>query len=402
MSRIKKILSKQAEGKIKYFLDEYKDNEKYYDKLVELFSKIVLEEKYLLKECSEAVVVDNYILTAKELINDDIDVDEFFDELCVGARKRIASKYTNNIFDNNIDRYFNEVKRQYIEHPVTEQDNIEFNEENRDIFIKNNLKLVIECAKRYQGLGMPLEDLIQAGNVGLIKAFDKFDKNKANLRINIIHKINAFGGDIFSNDDARSIISECFKYPKKLEETINKLPDDGFSSKNDFIEWVNKHIPTPVFASVAFMWIRSEIINKLNKYSKIVKVSKKNKEEGGSITFINLDSLNPRTNDEYHDNQISEIANEEFMIYDNKVENDSAQEIFKNIIKRELSKLPNLNRRVLSKRYGIDLPYSATISEIAESEALNHNKVKMIIANSLAEIKNNLSQREIDIIKESL
>ena len=80
------------------------------------------------------------------------------------ARASLVKQYTDKTFDNNIDRYFNEVKKQYIEHPQNECDDLVFCDENRDIFLKNNLKLVVNCAKRYQNLGMPFDDLIQAGN----------------------------------------------------------------------------------------------------------------------------------------------------------------------------------------------------------------------------------------------
>ena len=48
----------------------------------------------------------------------------------------------------------------------------------RDIFIESNLKLVVSIAKRYRGCGVPMEDLIQEGNIGLIRAVDKFDWRK--------------------------------------------------------------------------------------------------------------------------------------------------------------------------------------------------------------------------------
>lgn len=45
----------------------------------------------------------------------------------------------------------------------------------RERMIISNLRLVFSVVKRYQGLGLPLEDLIQEGNVGLIKAVDRYD-----------------------------------------------------------------------------------------------------------------------------------------------------------------------------------------------------------------------------------
>lgn len=48
-------------------------------------------------------------------------------------------------------------------------------EEARNIFIESNYRLVVSIAQKYRGCGVPLEDLIQAGNVGLIQAVDHYD-----------------------------------------------------------------------------------------------------------------------------------------------------------------------------------------------------------------------------------
>ncbi|MHA2066037.1 MAG: sigma-70 family RNA polymerase sigma factor, partial [Candidatus Thorarchaeota archaeon] len=49
--------------------------------------------------------------------------------------------------------------------------------DTRNEMIEANLRLVINFAKKYQGLGVPLVDLIQEGNVGLIRAVEKFNPN---------------------------------------------------------------------------------------------------------------------------------------------------------------------------------------------------------------------------------
>ncbi|MDQ3924103.1 MAG: sigma-70 family RNA polymerase sigma factor, partial [Actinomycetota bacterium] len=51
-------------------------------------------------------------------------------------------------------------------------------EKARHKLIEKNLRLVISVAKKYRGMGLPFEDLIQEGNLGLMKAVEKFDPDR--------------------------------------------------------------------------------------------------------------------------------------------------------------------------------------------------------------------------------
>ena len=72
---------------------------------------------------------------------------------------------------NSTQRYFREVNDIYDRN--NNNFDIEYCEENRDKLIEMNLKSVIAIAKKYQGLGLTLEELISAGNLGLCIAYIK-------------------------------------------------------------------------------------------------------------------------------------------------------------------------------------------------------------------------------------
>lgn len=78
---------------------------------------------------------------------------------------------------DEIDSYPLLTKKQEIEYTIKLQNG---DREARDILVNSNLRLVIVLAKKYSNLGIPLTDLIQEGNIGLITAADKFDINLEN------------------------------------------------------------------------------------------------------------------------------------------------------------------------------------------------------------------------------
>lgn len=411
MSRVSSInLNKTSQTKLKRFrktienLDFIEDK----DKFISVFSDVLKSELKNLKGCSERAITDYYLESILDALDNVTEIDDnFFDTVKVKARSKLSNYYTGyKYFDNNIDIYFNDVKREYIKSPMSESDDLEFIPENRDIFIKNNLKLVINCAKRYQNLGLPFDDLIQIGNYGLCVAFDKYDTEKANLKNTVVKNIKSSELDSFSYKDAEEIIKKSFTYTKDLDRTLNLIPQDGFVSKEEFLNWTKKNIKTAIFASVAFQWIRAYILLELNKLSKVVRVPKsarKKVDEDGnkvnsSITIINLDSVNPYTEDNYYDDELSKVTQEEFIIEDEYIENIEKQDLLKKIVEKSIANLGINERRIIKKRFGIGLPYQLSINEISESEGIPANKIKYSITQSLKIIGNSLNNKEKEMI----
>lgn len=398
-------LSKVSSNKIERFLDSV-ENDIVDHKFFSNFEDIVFKDVKMLKDCSESFIVDYYIEECRNLLEKyEYEIyDNFYNDLKDRTRKRLVNKYVSKeIFDNNIDIYFNEVKREYILHPMGESEEMLFVPENKEIFIKNNLKLVIDCAKRFQNLGLPLEDLIQAGNEGLLIAFEKFDTTRSNLRTNILNDIKSSENDKFTLNDAEYIIKKNFKYTKILEPTLKKLPKEGFENRIDFIEWANANIKKASFSSIGFAWIKAMILSEIGKVGKIIRVPKSAQKKGvAPVSVLRLDSMNPHTEDTYHDNQISNVANEEFIIEDEIMENMERQNLFKEVIERSLGNVSALDRRIIKKKFGIDKPFPMSINEIAENEGISPNKVKYSIINTLKAIEQYMPAIDKKIIKEML
>lgn len=96
------------------------------DRFISIFSDILKSEIKSLKGCSERAITDYYIESLHELLDETEEIDEdLFDKVKIKARRKLASYYTDSkSYDNNIDIYFNDVKREYIKSPMAESNNL--------------------------------------------------------------------------------------------------------------------------------------------------------------------------------------------------------------------------------------------------------------------------------------
>ena len=126
-------LNNTSLNKINTFLDSIENNvddQSFFDE----FLNIVKKDVKMIKDCSETSIVDFYIETCKYLLDKyEYEIYEtFYDDLKRMTRHKLADKYVSKaLFDNNIDIYFNEVKREYILHPMGESEEMAFIPENR-------------------------------------------------------------------------------------------------------------------------------------------------------------------------------------------------------------------------------------------------------------------------------
>src|SRR3989338_4444499 len=104
----------------------------------------------------------------------------------------------------------------------------------KDKLIRSNLRLVISIAKRYMNLGMPFLDLIEEGNIGLMKAVDKFNYRKG-------YRFSTYAAWWIKQSITRSIFdqSRTVRLPVYMSELISK-----WKKTNERLTHKYKRLPT--------------------------------------------------------------------------------------------------------------------------------------------------------------
>jgi RNA polymerase sigma factor (sigma-70 family) len=318
-------------------------------------------------------------------------------------------KYEQNIVDsinsitseaeestqNSIQQYFKEVGTIYARH--NNDYNIEFCPENRDKLIEMNLKAVISIAKRYQGLGLSLQELISAGNLGLCIAFDKFDPNRSKLKDHVLECIEPLSEEI-SFEELSFAVKNYLTYGDIKKKFFEKFTTGNVYNKKDVIKWVNRNIFNAKFNSIATMWIRAYILIEIDNYSRLVKKPKayiyKDKVESGSYKKeITIDIDSPISSE-------GNITVGDTLCLKDETENDfevsEAYITFKNELAKLLKGVKPRDRSIFLKKFGIGLPRPMLPKEIAEQEGLSKARVSQIFQTVLEQMQENSVKYNVD------
>ena len=296
---------------------------------------------------------------------------------------------------NSIQQYFKEVGDIYARH--NNDYNIEFCEENRNKLIEMNLKAVISIAKKYQGLGLSLQELISAGNYGLVIAYDKFDPNRSKLKDNVLACIEPLEEE-FNFEALNNAVKEYFTYGDVKKKFLDKFAPDKTYLKKDVIKWVNKNILNAKFNSIATMWIRAYILIEINNYSRLVKKPKsdiyKDKIETGTFKKeVTLDIDGPSNMD-------SSRSMTELLSIEDDTKSDlevaEAYMVFKNGLNKLLEGVKPRDRSIFLKKFGIGLPRPMLPKEIADQEGLSKARVSQIFQSVIEQIQVNSVKYDID------
>lgn len=340
------------------------------------------------KDCSLLGSLNQALRHANEY---GVSITDAYDNL--QARASIGQYDSENI----IQSYFNDVRDTYTRN--NNDFDIEYCEENRDRLLEMNLKTVISIAKKYQGLGLELADLISAGNVGLVTAWEKFDPTRNKVKELIINKINDLN-NTFSTKTFKRLIDNIMDYGDIKQKILSSplMTSRGRIRKEDALAWVEANIPSAKFNSIAVMWIRAYILIELDKHSRMVKKPKSeilmDKEKYGAYKKESLVNIDEPIGDEdgatIGDRILGEVDDP------SDLEIGEAYDIFKDGLKKLLAGTKVRDRSIFLKKFGIGIPRPMSPKEIAEQEGLSIARVSQILQNVMETIHKNQVKYDVD------